>query len=55
VNSGKGRIHDKIDGKIAVVTGANSGIGLAIATRFAQEGAKLFMTGQRQAELRGSR
>jgi len=41
----------KLTGKIAVVTGANSGIGLAIAKRFAEEGARLFMTGRRQAEL----
>lgn len=41
----------KLDGKIAVITGATSGIGLASATRFAQEGAQVFMTGRRQAEL----
>jgi NAD(P)-dependent dehydrogenase (short-subunit alcohol dehydrogenase family) len=41
----------KLEGKVAVVTGANSGIGLATAKRFAQEGARLFMTGRRQAEL----
>jgi NAD(P)-dependent dehydrogenase (short-subunit alcohol dehydrogenase family) len=40
----------RLEGKIAVVTGANSGIGLASAKRFAQEGARLFVTG-RQAEL----
>ena len=39
------------EGKIVVVTGTNSGIGLATATRFALEGARLFMTGRRQAEL----
>src|ERR1700761_54667 len=41
----------KLDGKVAVITGANSGIGLASAKRFAQEGAVVFMTGRRQAEL----
>lgn len=41
----------KLDGKVAVITGANSGIGLASAKRFALEGARVFMTGRRQAEL----
>jgi NAD(P)-dependent dehydrogenase (short-subunit alcohol dehydrogenase family) len=41
----------KLEGRIAIVTGANSGIGLATAKRFAQEGARVFMTGRRQAEL----
>jgi NAD(P)-dependent dehydrogenase (short-subunit alcohol dehydrogenase family) len=41
----------RIEGKIAVVTGANSGIGLATAKRFAREGASVFMTGRRTAEL----
>ncbi|MHC8324570.1 SDR family NAD(P)-dependent oxidoreductase [Pseudomonas sp. LB1P83] len=41
----------KLEGKIAVVTGANSGIGLATAKRFAEEGARVFMTGRRQKEL----
>ena len=41
----------KLDGKVAVITGANSGIGLASAVRFAQEGARVFMTGRRQLEL----
>ncbi len=41
----------RLDGKIAVITGANSGIGLASARRFVREGARVFMTGRRQAEL----
>lgn len=41
----------RLQGKVAVVTGANSGIGLASARRFADEGAHVFMTGRRQAEL----
>lgn len=41
----------RLEGKIAVVTGANSGIGRAAAARFAREGARVFMTGRRQSEL----
>jgi NAD(P)-dependent dehydrogenase (short-subunit alcohol dehydrogenase family) len=41
----------RLENKVAVVTGANSGIGLATAARFALEGARVFMTGRRQAEL----
>jgi NAD(P)-dependent dehydrogenase (short-subunit alcohol dehydrogenase family) len=41
----------KLEGKIAVITGANSGIGLATARLFVQEGASVFMTGRRQREL----
>ena len=40
-----------LDGKIAVVTGGSSGIGLATAQRFVQEGAYVFITGRRQSEL----
>src|SRR4029077_10075298 len=41
----------KLEGKVAVVTGGNSGIGLATAKRFVTEGAYVFVTGRRQAEL----
>jgi NAD(P)-dependent dehydrogenase (short-subunit alcohol dehydrogenase family) len=37
--------------KVAVVTGGTTGIGLAVARRFAAEGASVFVTGRRQAEL----
>src|SRR5438270_11902811 len=41
----------KLEGKVAVVTGGTSGIGLATARRFAAEGAMVVITGRRQPEL----
>ena len=40
-----------LEGKTAVITGGTSGIGLASAKRFATEGAFVYITGRRQAEL----
>lgn len=41
----------KLNGKVAVVTGGTSGIGLAAAHNFVKEGAHVFITGRRQSEL----
>jgi NAD(P)-dependent dehydrogenase (short-subunit alcohol dehydrogenase family) len=41
----------KLEGKIALITGGNSGIGLATAKRFVSEGAYVFITGRRESEL----
>ncbi len=41
----------KLQGKVAVITGGSSGIGLATAKRFVAEGAYVFITGRRQSEL----
>lgn len=41
----------KLEGKVAVITGANSGIGLATAKRFVEEGAVVVITGRREKQL----
>ncbi|GCE29338.1 oxidoreductase [Dictyobacter alpinus] len=42
---------NKLEGKVTLVTGASTGIGLATAQRFVAEGAYVYITGRRQSEL----
>jgi NAD(P)-dependent dehydrogenase (short-subunit alcohol dehydrogenase family) len=49
--SNRRKLISKLEGKVAVITGGNSGIGLATAQRFVAEGAYVFITGRRQGEL----
>lgn len=44
-------MSQKMENKVAVVTGGSSGIGLAIAKRFAQEGAQVVITGRNQKSI----
>ena len=48
---GRNFMAQKLAGKVAVVTGGNSGIGLATAKRFVDEGAYVFITGRSKADL----
>ena len=50
-NIGKETPMGKLDGKVALITGGNSGIGLATAKRFVKEGAFVFITGRKQSKL----
>ena len=46
-----GLITKRLKGKIAVITGGSSGIGLATAQRFVNDGAYVFISGRRQSEV----
>ena len=47
----KEKYMSNLEGKVAVITGGNSGIGLATTQRFVSYGAYVFITGRRQSEL----
>jgi 3-oxoacyl-ACP reductase-like protein len=47
-------MSQQLDGKVAVVTGASADIGLGVAKTLANEGARVFITGRRQAEIAGA-
>jgi len=44
-------MNRKLENEVAVVTGGSAGIGFGAAKRFAEEGARMFITGRRQSEL----
>ena len=50
-NTMKGAVVGKLDGKVAVITGGSSGLALASAKSFVEEGAHVFITGRRQEAL----
>jgi NAD(P)-dependent dehydrogenase (short-subunit alcohol dehydrogenase family) len=47
----KGKYMGQLEGRIALITGGNGGIGLATAKQFVNEGAYVFITGRREPEL----
>src|SRR5882762_8074771 len=51
ISENEDELMARLDGKVAVITGGSSGIGLASAQRFIEEGAHVFITGRRQSEL----
>jgi NAD(P)-dependent dehydrogenase (short-subunit alcohol dehydrogenase family) len=44
-------MNGQLENKVAVVTGGSAGIGFGAAKRFAEESARVFITGRRQSEL----